>query len=165
MKRVYICSMKELKWLLHQGKIAANNSFLLISSSYPLDMPEVAGMTYSFECYDDIDRFVLGRTFIYEGAQRFAKAVTENAHIQNWWCVCDGGQSRSAATACALLRFFGNEIGEMKIWQDPRKSPNPLVYETLCKALDVPVDAFDLDLRIYEKRTAIKHALRRGSCE
>lgn len=162
MKNVHICSVKELKLLLRQGKIDADNSYALISSSYPLDMPDVPGMGYSFECYDDIDRFVLGRTFTYEGAQRFAKVVTENDHMQNWWCVCDGGQSRSAATACSLHRFFGNENEEMKIWRDPSKSPNPLVYEMLCNALGVPIDAIDLDLRIYNNRMAIKNSIRRS---
>lgn len=32
----------------------------------------------------------------------------------------------------------------------------------ICNALNVPVEAFDLDLRIYENRTAINHALQRG---
>lgn len=160
MKQVHVCSLKEFQWKLRNNQIQIEESYALISSSYELGIH--VPMCYSFECYDDIDRFVLGRTFTYEGAKRFAKTVKDNTHIQHWWCVCDGGQSRSAATACALLRFFGNENDEFKIWKDPHKSPNPLVYEMLCKALGTPVDVLDLDLRIYENRAALKNALQRN---
>ena len=159
MKQIHICSLKEFKFLLREGKIDTDNSYALISSSYPL--PELPNMRYSFECYDDIDFDCRGRTFSFEGASKFAKAIKENAGIQNWWFVCDGGCRRSSATACAALRYWGDEPGEFAIWSDPLKEPNVLVYEMLCNALN-PIDATNLDLRIYTNRTAIKNAIRGG---
>ena len=161
MKQVHICSIKEFRWLLRNKQLPLENSYALISSSYPLDIPELSRMGYSFECYDDIDFDCLGRSFSFEGANKFAKAIKANDDIRTWWCVCDGGHNRSSASACALLRYLGDETKELAIWRDPDKSPNPLVYEMLCTALGTPVDTVDLDLRIYTNRTAIKNATKR----
>lgn len=107
MREIHICSLKELKYLLREGKIDINNSYALISSSYPLDIPELSHMDYLFECYDDIDFDCLGRVFSIEAANRFSRAIKENDKIQHFWCVCDGGVRRSSAVAASILRFLG----------------------------------------------------------
>ena len=50
---------------------------------------------------------------------------------------CDAGISRSPAIAAALLRSFDQD--DMTIWTDPKFSPNPLVFYTLCKTLGSPL--------------------------
>ena len=107
MREIHICSLKELKYLLREGKIDINNSYALISSSYPLDIPELSHMDYLFECYDDIDFDCLGRVFSIEAANRFSRAIKENDKIQHFWCVCDEGVRRSSAVAASILRFLG----------------------------------------------------------
>ncbi len=162
MREIHICSLKELKYLLREGKIDINNSYALISSSYPLDMPGLSNMDYSFECYDDIDFDCLGRVFSVEAANRFARAIKENNKIQHCWCVCDGGVRRSAAVAASILRFWGCCQDEIDlIWNNPRKEPNVWVYRLMCNSLGVPVDDADLDLLIYTNRSAIRTAMRR----
>lgn len=162
MKEINICSLKELKYLLREGKIDVNSSYALISSSYPLDMPELSHMRYSFECYDDIDFDSLGRVFSVEAANRFSKAIKENDNIQHFWCVCDGGVSRSAAVAASILRFWGRCQDEIDlIWNDSRKAPNVWVYRIMCNSLGVPVGDANLDLLIYTNRSAIRTAMRR----
>lgn len=106
MREIHICSLKELKYLLRERKIDVNSSYALISSSYPLDIPGLSNMDYSFDCYDDIDFDCLGRVFSVEAANRFARAIKENDNIQHFWCVCDGGVRRSAAVAASILRFW-----------------------------------------------------------
>ncbi len=159
MKQVHICSLKEFQWKTRNNQIPPK-SYALISSSYELDI--VVPIPYSFECYDDIDFDTLGRVFSFEAANRFAKAIKENDSIQHWWCVCDGGVRRSAAVAASILRFWGRCEEEVSlIWSNPMKEPNAWVYETMGKALGVPVSDADLDLLIYTNRSAIRSALHR----
>lgn len=163
MKQVHICSLKEFRWLLRNHQISANTSYALISSSYPL--PELPYMGYSFECYDDIDFDCLGRCFSPEAARRFAKAIQSNPHIDSWYFVCDGGCRRSAAIACAALRFWGCEKEEFEIWENPRKEPNIWVFTLMSDALGLRIGDVDLDLRIHMNRTAIRAAFHNTSTE
>lgn len=162
MREIHICSLKEFKYLLREGKIDINNSYALISSSYPLDIPELSHMDYSFECYDDIDFDCLGRVFSVEAANRFSRAIKENDSIQHFWCVCDGGVRRSSAIAASILRFWDHRQDEVDlIWNNPKKAPNVWVYRIMCNSLGVPVGDAELDLQIYTNRSAIRTAMRR----
>ena len=162
MKEIHICSLKEYRWLLRSHHIPTNSSYALISSSYPLE-PEADLISYSFECYDDIDFDCLGRCLSPEAARRFAKAIKSNPHIDSWYFVCDGGCRRSAAIACAALRFWGYEEEEFKIWSNPRKEPNVWVFTLMSDALGLPIDDIDLDLRIHLNRSAIHSAFHHAS--
>lgn len=158
MKEIHICSLKEYRWLLRSHHIPTNSSYAIISSSYPLEIPEADQISYSFECYDDIDFDCLGRCFSPEAAHRFAKAIKSNSQIDSWYFVCDGGCRRSAAIACTALRFWGYEKEEFEIWGNPRKEPNIWVFTLMADALGVPIDDVDLDLRIHMNRSAIRSA-------
>ena len=160
MKQFMICSLKQFKSLLLAGKVNTDKSYALISSSYPLDMTNIPMARYSFELYDDIDYDWLGRCFSFEAAKHFADAIKNNNDVNRWYFICDGGVRRSAAIAAAALRYWGDEEEELAIWADPRREPNVLVYEMLCSVLK-PIDAVDLDLRIYINRNAIKQAMRK----
>lgn len=162
MREIHICSLKELKYLLREEKIDVNNSYALISSSYPLDMNELSHMRYSFDCYDDIDYDSLGRVFSVEAANGFSRVIKGNDNIQHFWCVCDGGVRRSSAVAASILRFWGRCQDEIDlIWNNPAKEPNVWVYRLMADRLGIPVSDIDLDLLIHINRTAIRTAMRR----
>lgn len=163
MKQFRICSLKEFRWMLQNHSISKETSYALISSSYPLDIPELSPMGYAFECYDDIDYDCLGRCFTPEAARRFAKAIKANSHIDNWYFVCDGGRRRSAAVAASALRFWAQESDELEVWSTPSKEPNVWVFVLMIDALGCPMDDFDLDLRIHTNRTTIRQAYRKAS--
>ncbi len=55
------------------------------------------------------------------------------AHTQVLICQCQFGQSRSAAVAAAVAQYLSGN--GQKIFDDPRYSPNPLVYTRLLEAL------------------------------
>ena len=163
MKEIHICSLKEYRWLLQNHKTPTNSSYALISSSYPLEIPEAGLISYSFECYDDIDFDCLGRCLSPEAACRFAKAIKSNPHIDSWYFVCDGGCRRSAAIACVALRFWGYEKEAFKIWGNPRKAPYIGLFTLMSDALGLPIDDIDLDLRIHMNRSAIHSAFHHAS--
>ena len=162
MKQIHICSRKEFRWLLRSGEIPPESAYALISSSYPLELPDTALPGYSFRLYDDIDYDCPGRSFSEEAAACFAQAIRENGQIRDWYFVCDGGCRRSAAIACSALRCWDREREELAVWGDPRREPNVLVYRLMCEALGVPVGDDELDLRIHINRTAIKTARRKS---
>ena len=54
------------------------------------------------------------------------------AGITDLFIACDAGSSRSPAIAAALLRASGRS--DKEIWQDPKCTPNPLVYRLACRA-------------------------------
>ena len=161
LKTVKICSMKALRQMLRSGEVDTDRSFAIISSSWPLDLPEDTGLRLHYECYDDLDYEVLGRTLTPEAAGRIARAVLENSStVQTWIFTCDSGLRRSAGVACACCRYWGMAREEKMIWGSAAYEPNPLVYELLCRQLK-PVDALTLDLNIYTNRQAIKETMRR----
>ena len=58
------------------------------------------------------------------------------------WCYadglcCDSGESRSAAVAAAILRYWGDD--EMTIWRNVHYHPNRLVYYLQCKMLNCSI--------------------------
>ena len=58
-------------------------------------------------------------------------------------CVCcDSGQSRSAATAAAIIRHFGGD--DIHIWKNPRYKPNTLVYQRLLDAFGIEAPPEDI---------------------
>ena len=82
--------------------------------------------------YDDIQTFN-GNSFDEDLAQTikiFVDKLPSNAKL---YCCCDAGESRSAAVACAISRYVGQD--EMQIWKNPHYHPNKFVYEVLCNVL------------------------------
>lgn len=161
LKQIHICSRREFSWLLRSGAIDPAGCYALISSSYPPELPEGTNLGYCFRNYDDIDYDCPGRSFSPEDAKSFADAIRNLDEVQKWYFVCDAGCRRSAAVACSALRYWGREVEELAIWNDPGKEPNVLVYEMLCNALGVDIVDDALDLRIHMNRSAIRAAFGR----
>ena len=59
---------------------------------------------------------------------------------------CDYGESRSAAIASAILRFFDPESKpDVKAyWDQPKYHPNPLVFRLTCQALGIQIQETEL---------------------
>ncbi len=160
-KQTQICSQKQLQYLLKTGAIDGEDSFALISSSYPLTMEQADRILHSFYAYEDLDYDCPGRSLTPELARSMARDIRAHSGVPHWYFVCDGGVRRSAAICCAALRYWGREQEELEIWGNPQKEPNVLVYTMVCEALGIAVADEDLDYRIHVNRSAIRAALGR----
>ena len=161
MKNIKVYSLKQFYQVVRDPSFDRAHAIAVISSSYPVDEDRLCGIRYVACQYDDIDYEGLGRCFTVTAANKFAKFLRDTeTDISTICCICDGGCRRSSAVAAALYRFYGREAEELKVWQDPKYEPNPLVYRLMAHALGVPVDDMDVDLRIWENRSAIRKQIR-----
>jgi len=73
---------------------------------------------------------------------------------------CDSGQSRSAALAAAIVRYFGGD--DLFIWEDPKYHPNTLVYTRQLAALGMTVHREELEQLSKISDNALRDAIRRS---
>lgn len=139
MINVQVCSIKMLKYKLQNGMIDVNNTYCVISTSYP----ETTNFLSEFDTdkilvliYDDISGFG-SNSFNEELAQEIKDFVITLPSNADLYICCDEGVSRSSAIACATMNFLGQD--EMKIWNDPHYHPNVFVYEVLCNVYGINV--------------------------
>lgn len=83
----------------------------------------------------------------------------KNVNINNILVACDCGISRSAAVGAAILRKYKQD---KKIWNDPKFTPNILIYDTLCRAQKIKNSKLKLKYLQYINKKALKKAIERG---
>ena len=165
MKIIKIRSLKKFYQVVQDPDFDRLHTIALISLSYPVDEDRLCGVRSVVCQYDDIDRDVMGRCFTRVEANKFARFFKSyEKETTTIFSICDGGCRRSAAVAAALFRFYGRDDEEIRrVWQNPAYEPNPLVFRLMAFALGAPVDDFDLDLRIWENRNAIRERIKGGN--
>lgn len=68
-----------------------------------------------------------------EQAKMIAEQVSQNIDVADKIIVhCEAGQSRSAGTAAAILKFYTND--DTQIFDNPRYTPNMYVYRKMLEA-------------------------------
>ncbi|MBR1454837.1 MAG: dual specificity protein phosphatase family protein [Lachnospiraceae bacterium] len=82
--------------------------------------------------------------------------LDKNEHIDTIVCSCDGGVSRSAGLAAAILMKFKGD--DTEIWSDAEFAPNKLVYKRMCDAMGVAITQDD----IYDKEMINIKAFRKS---
>lgn len=152
---IQICPVKMLYLLAQDGDM--DNVAALAVSSYDIDQTRLQSFCQTL-ClrFDDITNAADGFAFSPAHAQqiaRFIKALPED--LDTLFVCCDSGQSRSSAMAAAISRYCAGD--ELRIWKNPRYSPNPLVYSTLCAALGQPVTPEQVDALVQLNKTAFSH--------
>ena len=78
----------------------------------------------------------------------FAKKAYKKG-ISDLYVCCDSGESRSAAVAAAITRFYSKGRSyrfiiakeEKKIWSNPAYHPNTYVYKMVCSAFSMRTSA------------------------
>ena len=160
--KIKIYSLKQFYRVIQAPEFDHEKTVAVISSSYPIDEERLRHVLHIACQYDDIDYEVLGRCFTLIEAKKIVRFLRScEDKVTTICCVCDGGCRRSSAVAAALYRFYGREAEELKnVWQNPVYEPNLLVYRVMASALNVPVDDNDIDLRIWENRSAIRKRIR-----
>lgn len=137
----------------------AAHSVAIIASSYEVDTVKIP-IPHIVEYFDDLDREIQGRSLSLEQSKRYADFIENlDANVRHIYCCCQSAQSRSAAIASALYKYYGDEVRSTQIWEDPRYSPNPYVFLMLCEALGVVFGDVELDALIEANRQALRKAI------
>lgn len=113
------------------------------------DIAAVFATSYDMDIYPNLEKYIcIGFDDITDKrdpsaftpviAERIKSFVLSLEGVSDLFFCCDMGQSRSAALACAFMRYYGYD--EMQVWSDADCHPNMLVYSVMCEALDLPCD-------------------------
>ncbi len=153
MRNIIIYPIKKLYYELNE--INTEKSCAIIVSSYDVKTEKLEKLSLKLVLhFDDITQLNSERAFNNEFSEKifeFVKTIPQGA--ENIYVCCDVGQSRSAAIAAAIMRFFGYD--EMKIWKNPHYNPNVLVYKILCRQFGFSVT----DDEVKEKQKINEQAL------
>ena len=133
---VHFCPIKrfvsDMKYEEYTEDIAA-----VLSTSSDTDIyPNIE--KYMCVGFDDVADRRDPSAFTPEIAERVKSFVFSLEGVSDLFFCCDMGQSRSAALACAFMRYYGYD--EMRVWTDPDCRPNILVYTVMCETLGLPCD-------------------------
>jgi hypothetical protein len=71
--------------------------------------------------------------------------------------LCDAGQSRSTAIAGAINLAYN--FDDNMIWDNPKYSPNRLVYAKMLKAFDIPYTNTQIDEKVKRNELALRKAI------
>ena len=154
---VIIIGSKKLCYDIDDGIVTdADRSAVIVSTSHEPRWKYIEMFRESLVMsYDDVIDPKDSCAFNTELAAKvadFVKRVESDPAVENLYSVCDGGQSRSAGVAAAIVRYLGGE--DLGIWDSPYYKPNPLVYRLTCEALGIEVTDEDIIylVEINEKR-------------
>ena len=154
---VIITGHKRLCYDIDDGIVTdAARSAVILSTSHEPRWRYIEMFRHSLVMsYDDVTDLKDSCAFDAELAARvadFVKMLESDPTVENLYSVCDGGQSRSAGIAAAIVRYLGGE--DLGIWDNPHYKPNPLVYRLTCEALGMEVTDEDMTylVEINEKR-------------
>lgn len=123
----------------------------ILCSSKPLRESKLGRFTnYIFLDFDDVSDEKNPRAFDPYLAEEIRDylvdlGASEEPIIDLKVC-CDYGESRSAAIASAILRFFDpeNKRDVKAYWDQPKYHPNPLVFRLTCQALGIQIQETEL---------------------
>lgn len=133
------------------GRLQKRGMLAIGCTSYPEKYATLASERFLVLNFDDITSPGRLYSFRPEHAQAIVRLVREadgdGGAVERIVVACDGGVSRSAAVAEALMLSFGRD-DEAEIWADPRYSPNRLVYEVMCEGLGLRMPKAAVDGRV-----------------
>ncbi len=159
MTRHFEMEIHPVKWLYYHLPEQTENIAVLIASSYDvrhdkLDSVKIL-LVLSFADITDSKN---------PQALRPEQAVEIHSYIDNLptnitrlFICCESGESRSAAIAAAVLRYFGDD--DMHIWQNPHLHPNSLVYSMLCEEFGCTVMSAELEQKLSISNNAFNEAV------
>lgn len=144
---IIISSQKKLCYDIDDGIITdAAVSVVILSTSHEPKWGHLDRFAESLVLsYDDVidpDDPYAYTAKLAEQVASLVKRVENDPTITGIYSVCDGGQSRSAGIAAAVVRYLGGE--DLGIWDSPHYKPNPLVYRLTCEALGIEVTDEDM---------------------
>ena len=152
-KTIHIGMIKELYMLDNTESL---NSFAVLCSSYEVRQPRCPSITLLFD--DTTDKHHSGR-FTQTMADVISGKIRENADKNDIYICCDSGESRSTAIAAAVMRLYNRS--DKIIWNNPHFHANLLVYELMCKSMQLSCSKLRLWYNKKVSDYALKKALKR----
>lgn len=153
---VQICPVKKLYQIALEADMQ-NVAAILVSDDF-IDINRLSRIgrlsVHSFA--DTVDSTGISRQ---EAVKIAAFVKSLGKETDTLFCCCDAGQSRSPAMAAAICHHLG--MDEMAIWKNPHYSPNPAVYQAVCRAFDIPVSDGLLAILLQINRDALRDAMGR----
>ena len=103
--------------------------------------------------YDDV---LTGNTLTDEMAQKIVE-YTDTVKDKTLYVLCDAGQSRSTAIAGAINLAYN--FDDNMIWDNPKYSPNRLVYTKVIKAYNIDLTDKQIDEKVRRNELALRKAI------
>ncbi len=144
---IIISSQKKLCYDIDDGIITdMGGAVVILSTSHEPKWKHLNLFSDSLVMnYDDVidpsDKYAFSPELAVHVAT-LARKIEDDPAVINIYSVCDGGQSRSAGIAAAIIRYSGGE--DLGIWDSPYYHPNPLVYRLTCEAFGIEVTDEDI---------------------
>ena len=98
-------------------------------------------------------------SFDYREGMDIKKFLEKQNDFGRIYVCCDSGESRSAAMAAAIMRYYGKS--DKEIWTNPHYHPNLLVYKEQLYAFGIKVSKLRLSYLKYINNRALKKAINR----
>jgi len=156
--KMHIMPIKQFYKIVEDSN-ATDEMCAILMSSYDIDEEKVGIVTHLSMQFDDVSTNVKN-SFNTKKAQQIKKFLEENvsnAKNKELYVCCDYGESRSAAVAAAICRYY--KQSDYAIWNNPKYHPNPLVYKILCKELGVKLLAFEVKYKIRRNKQSLSRAI------
>ena len=148
-KTIHIGMIKELYMLDNAERL---NSFAILCSSCEVRQLLLPSIVFLFD--DTTNKHHPGR-FTRNMADTISKKIKENADKNDIYICCDSGESRSIAIAAAVMRLYNRS--DKIIWNNPHFHPNLLVYELMCKSMQLSCSK----LRLWYNKKVSDYALKK----
>lgn len=153
--------------LVYSGKarLLSDPATLVVAcTSFPERYAALASDRFLLLNFDDItnpDRLYSFKPGHAREIARFMeRAFGAPANVERIIAACDGGVSRSAAVAAALMLRFGQE-DEVAIWGNPAYGPNRLVFGVLCEGLGLKMPKAAIDARVERSERTLRSRINR----
>lgn len=127
--RIRVCPIKQL---YTTAKLLDRNVAAVLCTTNPVSKIKLEGIQFCHISFSDITDSKRFDAFKKEKADRIRKFIDGLEDVSELYICCDSGESRSAAIAAAVLRYYGRN--EMAVWANVRYHPNPYVYHLQCQA-------------------------------
>ena len=147
-----------LKAKIDEGLIKDDNA-CIVCSSYDVRLDTKSIYNTLMLRFDDITNRNDRNSFSNVYAEQIHFFIEDLKQINKLYVCCDSGQSRSTAIAAAIYRYNG--LNENVIWKNPQYSPNILVYEVLCKKLNLNNSKLRLKYKKYLNNKSLKNVIKK----
>lgn len=153
--QISILSIKEFKFY---KKFEDQNCYVIMSTSTSDKLTDVKKHNKLILHYDDITN---GKNaFTAKHAKQIKRFIKRIKNTDKIYCLCDCGISRSSAIASALHLYYNSN--DLIIWEDPRYTPNPLIYKTLTNALNINLPEAEINKKIQLNKLVLKNTIQGG---